>query len=116
MNNTSVPINQADLVKTETGPEQVAPQNPSYDSSFDEFAGVFVRNEAVLLGDRDEAVYPENRDAYQFGYQMAERFTGRDWPEAESDVYAEWSKNHHGDWATLEPQVQEGWRASRGMG
>ncbi len=116
MKDTSISANQGDLEKTATGPDHIAPENPSYKSSFDEFAGTFVRDDAVLLGDRDEAVYPENRDAYEFGCQMAERFTGREWSDAQSDVHTEWSTNHDGDWSVIEPQVQEGWRASRGLG
>ena len=37
--------------KTETGPEHIAPANPDFSSTFDEFAGVFRRDDSTFLGE-----------------------------------------------------------------
>lgn len=102
--------------KTESGPGYVAPENPHYSSSFDEFAGVFPRSDSVFLGGRGEDYEPYKR-AYDFGYRMAtnDRFAHKDWVHAEPDLQTEWTRDN-GDWDFAREAVQQGWKAARGMG
>jgi len=102
--------------KTETGPEYIAPDNPGYSSSFDEFAGAFLRRDSAFLGRRGED-YQTCKRAYDFGYQMAtnRRFTGRDWVDAEAELQTEWTRSN-GDWSVAREAIQQGWKSARGLG
>jgi hypothetical protein len=107
-----------DLQRNENGPEHTAPVNERFSSSFDEFAGEFARETAVLLGDRSPSDYEQDREALELGHRMADdpRFAGRDWATVEKDLEAEWQKRGHGDWGRAQPTVQQGWMEARGMG
>jgi hypothetical protein len=102
--------------KTESGPEFVAPDNPNYSSSFDEFAGVFPRGNSAFLGGRGHD-YQAYKRACDFGYKMAtnRRFNGRDWVDAEAELKGEWTHSN-GDWSMAREAVQQGWEAARGLG
>ncbi len=102
--------------KTESGPEYVAPDNPHFSSSFDEFAGVFPRSDSVFLGRRGDD-YQSYKRAYDFGYRMATdgRFAHKDWVAAEPELRSEWMRNN-GSWDPVRDAVQQGWEVARGMG
>jgi hypothetical protein len=107
-----------EIVKTESGPEHSAPQNTEFSSSFDEFAGAFVRDEPVLLAERDDSIYGRDIEAYKFGYRMAadSRFAGNEWAQAQADLEREWKKQGSNDWDLRWAEVQAGWMKARGMG
>jgi hypothetical protein len=102
--------------KTETGPDHIAPENPHFSSSFDEFAGILPRDDSVFLGARGEDYEPYKR-AYDFGYRMAEenRLAQKDWIGVEQELRREWA-NGSGDWDKVREAVQQGWEARRGLG
>lgn len=107
-----------EILKNDAGPEHAAPVNPHFASSFDEYAGVFIADEPVLLGERDGPAYDQTKAASDFGREMAssKRFADREWAEAEAELKAEWLKKDGADWDTSWPEIQSGWTAARGMG
>lgn len=114
--NRPIARDQGDIEKTAKGPAQSAPENPEYGSSFDEFAGIFARDESVLLGERAGPEYEEDRGAYSFGYHMATQFTGREWVQVQRELQAEWRKQNRDDWDRFEDEIHRGWSIARGMG
>lgn len=104
--------------RNDLGPEHVAPSNPRFSSSFDEFAGVFVGSDPVLLAERARSDYEGDTEAIEFGKRMAaaREFAGREWTEAEPDLKAQWAKQRHGDWDRFQSAVHEGWIQARGTG
>lgn len=108
--------NTGDLVRQEHGLEDAAPVNDRYSSSFDEFAGVFSRDEPVMLADRSRTDFGDYPDAVAFGYRMAHHstFAGRDWAGCERDLAAKWRDSGHNDWDEVWPAAQMGFMMDRG--
>jgi len=102
--------------KTETGPDHTAPANPHFSSTFDEFAGVFRRDDSTFLGERGQDYEPYKR-AYDFGYRMGveNRFAKKDWTEAEQEIQREW-ETVNADWSKTREAVRQGWEGARGTG
>lgn len=103
--------------KTAAGLQVAAPINEKYESSFDEFAGIFRRHYSTFLADRGQN-YEYYRPAYEFGYDMAkeDRFASCHWAQTESDVRREWERGKKGDWDKLKDAVKAGWDAAKGEG
>ena len=116
--NQPLPHDAGDLEKTALGPAQSAPENPDFDSSFDEFAGVLARDESVLLGERRGPQYERDREAYSFGYRMAtaKGYARRGWVDAETDLRSAWEQQGGTDWDHFQPEIQRGWMIARGLG
>jgi len=60
-------------------------------------------------GQRD---YDYFRPGYQYGYESAQRFRGRDWHEVENDLEAGWGKwEHRGKsaWQDVKEAVRDAW-------
>ncbi len=104
-------------VKTDSGPEHWAPRNPSFDSTFDEFAGVFRRDHTTFMANRGVG-YDRYRAAFEFGYRngSAERRKGTRWVLAEPQLQSNWERTGNGDWPGVREFVELGWEAARGMG
>lgn len=105
-------------VKTDSGPEHWAPHNAEYQSSFDEYAGVFARADSSVLAERG-GTYSGYAAATQFGHEMAhhKNFADREWVRAEDDLRAKWLEQHpDDDWDRVRTYIQQGWVTARGTG
>ncbi len=105
-------------VLNDAGPEHWAPHNPKYTSSFDEFAGAFVRDHSDLFAERSPSDYKPYLEAYSFGYRSAldDRFFKRTWDESSADLRSEWERNGERNWQETETSVQRGWQKAKGWG
>ena len=103
-------------VLNDAGPEHWAPHNTKYTSSFDEFAGAFVRENSDLFAERSESDYKPYLEAYSFGYRSAldDRFFHRTWEESAADLRNRWERNGERNWVDMETSVQRGWQKARG--
>jgi hypothetical protein len=54
--------------------------------------------------------YERYQPAYQYGWQLGPRYSGRDWSEFESDARGEWERNHPNDaWQDFKDAIRRGW-------
>jgi hypothetical protein len=54
--------------------------------------------------------YERFQPAYQYGWQLGSRYTGRDWSEFESEVRSDWEQRHPNDaWQDFKAAVRSGW-------
>jgi hypothetical protein len=110
-----------DLLRNDNGPGHRAPVNAGFSSSFDEFAGVFASEVAVLVGERRASDYQVDRESYGFGYRLADdRPMTRDLRAAAGQPRRKTSRRNGGAAArtigAAQAAVQQGWREARGVG
>ena len=105
------------VTKTDIGPEHSAPENPYFDSSFDEFAGVFTREDQVVPLARRGADYEYELHAFRWGFKMAnaDDFRGREWPQAEPELRRKWDSSRM-PWQEARAAIREGGDEARGLG
>ena len=59
-----------------------------------------------------QRTYDDFRPGYQYGYESAQQFRGRDWNDVENDLEAGWSKwEHRGKsaWQDVKEAVRDAW-------
>lgn len=92
----------------------VNPMNGPLDWNEDDYRDDFDRRYAGN-GDRWE----DHALAYRYGHEMStnERYAGRDWDTAESEMRAGW-EHHHPDspWERFKASVQHAWQRMKGGG
>jgi hypothetical protein len=103
-------------VKTDSGPEHWAPRNPAFESSFDEFAGLFCSDRTEFLAARGVG-YEDSREAFDFGYLhgASKRWKRHAWADVEARLRAEWEKAGRSRWESLRGMVELGWDSARGL-
>jgi hypothetical protein len=98
------------------GPESVAPENPEFASSFDEYAGMTNSGaKGLFFAERGED-YGAFRAAYEFGAQLAtdEDFRDLDWAGAADRVRQRWNEKQPESWDRLRSAIEQGWETVRG--
>lgn len=54
--------------------------------------------------------YERFQPAYQYGWQLGARYTGRDWNDFESEARSDWERSHPNDaWQDFKSAVRSGW-------
>ena len=56
--------------------------------------------------------YDFYRPGYQYGYESATRYRGRDWNDVESDLRSGWDRYEHrgqGTWENIKDAVRDAW-------
>jgi hypothetical protein len=61
--------------------------------------------------------YERFQPAYQYGWQLGSKHTGRDWNDFEAEARTDWERNHPNDaWQDFKSAVRSGWeRVARGV-
>ena len=57
------------------------------------------------------------RPGYQYGYESANRYRGRDWNDVESDLRSGWDRYEHkgqGTWEHMKDAVRDAWNRVTG--
>lgn len=101
-------------MKSDTGPEHVAPNNLDYLSSFDEYAGLTETDKTRFLAERG-AGFRNFVRAFEFGRSQARSSGTRTWAQAQNDVRAEWDKQS-GEWGDNRAAIAQGWESVKGTG
>ena len=54
--------------------------------------------------------YERYQPAYQYGWQLGDRYQGRNWNDFESEVRSDWQRNHPNDaWEDFKDSIRSGW-------
>jgi hypothetical protein len=87
----------------------------SYSRRFEDFNDDF-RNDWQTRYSTSGYGYERYQPAYQYGWQLGERYQDRDWNDFESDARSDWQRNHPNDrWEDFKDSVRTGWeRFKRG--
>ena len=79
--------------------------SPDFVLYVEEFRADFDDNYAAAGGR-----YEDYEPAYRWGFENADRYRGRDWAAAESDVRRDWERSNPGsDWERFKNAVRRGW-------
>ncbi len=81
----------------------------SYSRRFEDFDNDFRSNWQSRYGSTGYT-YDRYRPAYQYGWQLGDRYQGRNWNDFESEVRSDWQRNHPNDaWEDFKDSVRYGW-------
>jgi hypothetical protein len=54
--------------------------------------------------------YERYQPAYRYGYELGNRYQGRDWNDIQSNVQSDWQRNHPNDkWEDFKDSIRTGW-------
>lgn len=81
----------------------------SYSGRFEDFDNDFRSNWQSRYGSMG-STYDRYRPAYQYGWQLGDRYSGRNWNDFESEARADWQRSHPNDaWEDFKDSVRYGW-------
>jgi hypothetical protein len=81
----------------------------SYSRRFEDYDTDFRSNWQTRYGSMGRS-YDRYRPAYQYGWQLGDRYQGRNWNDFESEARADWQRSHPNDtWEDFKDSVRYGW-------
>jgi len=77
-------------------------------AAYDTYAPDFRRHFQTTYASNGTA-YDQFEPAYRYGYDLADRYRGRDWADVEADARRDWEQRHAGTWDRFRGAVRYAW-------
>ena len=86
----------------------------AYTGRFEDYDNYF-RNDWQTRYQNSGFGYQRYQPAYRYGYDLGNRYQGRNWNDFESDVRTDWERNHPNDkWEDFKDSIRTGWERIKG--